>query len=375
MNLQKYDRFKDAPWFSEEQVPVLIGGAGGIGSWLTLFLTRAGFQCHVYDFDILEAINMAGQCFRYSDIGSPKVDALANVVKELCSSAIFTYNEAVDNDTMTNNIVLTAFDNIKARRIMFESWVNGYGTDPTAIFIDGRLMAEQKTIFCVRGGDPDAIDRYLNQHLPDDTNIPDAPCTFKQVSHNAAAIAAEMTAYLTNFISIVNGKDPSRAVPFYTEHYTAIDYRKQDMVAKKKEVMVEPPAKEQSTFEWDIPHDGPFIVGEVNPFNEDQQELMTLEQVVDKFGHMLSSEEIDELKKMTQEANDIAEITSSMNKSMPHGESSPTNVTDLIIGTPGELSNMIGAEEMYFISTDNSEPEAPQQEDNENTGPTNDIGG
>ncbi len=43
MNPQ-HNRFKDAPWYAKEDVNVLIGGAGGIGSWLTLFLSRANFK-------------------------------------------------------------------------------------------------------------------------------------------------------------------------------------------------------------------------------------------------------------------------------------------------------------------------------------------
>lgn len=228
MQHQKYDRFKDAPWFSEEKAPILIGGAGGIGSWLAVFATRAGFECHVFDDDTLEAINMAGQLFFHSDIGKPKVDALANVVRATCDEELFVYNQKVDAYTMTNNIVFTAFDNITARRHMFESWVKDFRGAADAVFIDGRLMAEQLTIFIIRADDEEAIQDYLNKHLPDDSTIADAPCTFKQVSHNAGMIASKMVAYLTNFMTGVRSDDKSRATPYKTEEMTALDYRKQN---------------------------------------------------------------------------------------------------------------------------------------------------
>ena len=49
-------RFKDAPWFPKEETAIIVGGAGGIGSWLSLLLSRAGFYPIVYDYDRLEEI-------------------------------------------------------------------------------------------------------------------------------------------------------------------------------------------------------------------------------------------------------------------------------------------------------------------------------
>ena len=53
MTEEHSSRFKDAPWFPKEETNVIVGGAGGIGSWLTLMLSRAGFFPIVYDFDRL----------------------------------------------------------------------------------------------------------------------------------------------------------------------------------------------------------------------------------------------------------------------------------------------------------------------------------
>lgn len=242
---QKHDRFKDAPWFSEEKVPILIGGAGGIGSWIAVLATRANFECHIYDFDQLEPINMAGQCFSHTDIGKSKIEALRNIVRLLCNEEINGYEEAITVDTMTNPIVITAFDNITARRIMFEKWRAEFRGNPQAIFIDGRLMAEQLTIYCILGSDLDAIVDY-EKHLPDDSKIAEAPCTFKQVSHNAAMIAAKMVAFLTNFISICKGTDPSRAVPYFKEYMTALDWEKKLAKAPKREEEPEPTHKKFS---------------------------------------------------------------------------------------------------------------------------------
>lgn len=145
----RHNRFKDAPWYLEKDeariTPVMIGGAGGIGSWLTLFLARAGFKPHVYDFDMLEEHNIGGQLYPVSLIGKPKVDALKKIVLDLSGETIYSSTEKISEYSATNMYVFSAFDNMEARRIMFKKWADTYvakdspSKNPDAIFIDGRL--------------------------------------------------------------------------------------------------------------------------------------------------------------------------------------------------------------------------------------------
>lgn len=51
-------RFKDAPWFPKDEISIVVGGAGGTGSWAAFFLARAGFSPLIYDHDIIEVHNM-----------------------------------------------------------------------------------------------------------------------------------------------------------------------------------------------------------------------------------------------------------------------------------------------------------------------------
>lgn len=213
---QNFDRFKDAPWFPQSQEPVVIGGAGGIGSWLAFFLTRIGFTPIVYDFDVIEAHNIGGQLFRASDIGKHKVIALSEITRDFCGSEISTFMVPVDMNTPTHHFMFSAFDNMKARREMFEVWKKSIpGCPITPIFIDGRLELEQLQIFCVT---PDRIDDY-EARLFDDNLIEDAPCTMKQSSHTAGMIASLMSAFFTNHIANIYERQVSRHVPFFYEFY------------------------------------------------------------------------------------------------------------------------------------------------------------
>ena len=239
MTEEHSSRFKDAPWFPKEETNVIVGGAGGIGSWLTLLLSRAGFYPVVYDFDVLEGHNLAGQLYTQKDaeIGALKVDALKGLCKQFADTDITVMAEKYTKDSMSHNYVFSAFDNMQARKDMFAAWkeyvkeweefksladiskeTNVNLAEP--IFIDGRLTAEQMQIFCVT---PDLIAEY-EKHLFDDSEVEDAPCTMKQTSHSAAMIASHMVGFFTNHMTNNAVKDKDRTVPFFWEYFIPINY-------------------------------------------------------------------------------------------------------------------------------------------------------
>lgn len=224
MDNNKSSRFKDAPWFPKEEEYVVIGGAGGIGSWLSLLITRAGWVPVVYDFDTIEEHNMGGQLFGKSHINKTKVDALKEVISDFTDVLIMPLNEKVTVDTPSHNFMFSAFDNMKARKDMFESWKKGLSDEEykkTAIFIDGRLTMEQLQIFCVT---PENMETYEKEHLFNDTEVEDAPCTLKQTSHSAAMIGSHMVGFFTNHITNLRAEDKVRQVPFMWEYFIPVNY-------------------------------------------------------------------------------------------------------------------------------------------------------
>lgn len=62
-------RFSDAPWYIPG-LPILVGGAGAIGSWLTLYLARQDAKLYVYDFDTIDLTNMGGQLYNSSSLNT-----------------------------------------------------------------------------------------------------------------------------------------------------------------------------------------------------------------------------------------------------------------------------------------------------------------
>jgi hypothetical protein len=226
-------RFSEALWLPDGSgitgyKEVVVGGAGGIGSWLTLFLNRAGFFVNIFDFDTIEAHNLGGQFYPRTVLGRFKVDALRSIIADFGQSSFLNTNcEAVTEDSFMTPIAFSAFDNMQARKDMFSNWLDFLSgataeEQERAIFIDGRLEMEQLQIFCVKYI-PSHIKAYREQ-LFDDSRVADAPCSMRQTSHTAAMIASLMTSFLTNHMANLKVAFEFREVPFFHEYVVPNNY-------------------------------------------------------------------------------------------------------------------------------------------------------
>lgn len=213
-------RFKDAPWYSAEEVNVVVGGCGGIGSWLSFYLARAGFSPIIYDFDTVEVHNMGGQFFSKNQVGMKKVDAMRVMILDYSDLDIMTFDERFDTHSMSHEFMFGAFDNMQARKDMFEIWWRDNSENPDAVLIDGRLLMEQLQIFCVT---IESAKEYAKEHLFDDSEVEKENCTMKQTSHSAGMIASLMTGFFTNHFTNVKQGSKVRQVPFCYEYFIPIN--------------------------------------------------------------------------------------------------------------------------------------------------------
>ena len=208
-------RFRDAAWYGNIETlttPIVVGGAGGIGSWLTLFLARMLSESHLflYDFDMVEEVNMAGQLFGRQHIGMSKVNAIQDIVTSYTDYAkLSAQDEKYTIDSLKSPIMFSCFDNMEARKVMFNNWLSESPKHENAVFIDGRLLAEQLQVFIVT---PETAKRYQKEFLFDDFEVEDVNCSYKQTTHFAATIAAKMVQGFTNWLI----KDEAE-VPFIYE--------------------------------------------------------------------------------------------------------------------------------------------------------------
>lgn len=227
MNLLEIrERQKDAPW-SDVAMDITVGGAGGIGSWLTFLLARLNDKntIYVYDDDEIEVLNIGGQLYPTTDVGRYKVDALSVAIDLYSNFNIAARPMKFDKSSYPTPVMFSAFDNMKARKDMAEMWIeyqkekkrknlkmgDGLTRNDFNIFIDGRMEAEQAIIYAV-----DSIDdyrRYMDEFF-DDSEVALGPCTFRATSHNAALIAGQMVTILTNKVFNVKHGGKFRTVPF-----------------------------------------------------------------------------------------------------------------------------------------------------------------
>lgn len=214
-------RFQGLDWYSQDNAPVVVvGGAGGIGSWLAFFLARANFNVTLSDFDTVEKHNIGGQLFKRSQIGKYKAEAVGRNVSEFSTNTINAQIVKITEETATHEFMFSAFDNMDARRAMFKVWKRSWNNMNRPIFIDGRLNAEQFQIFCVT---PENADEYERIHLFNDSEVEDAPCSAQQTTHTAAMIAGHMVGFFTNHITNINLREEVREIPFMYEYFTPMN--------------------------------------------------------------------------------------------------------------------------------------------------------
>lgn len=186
----------------------------------------------IYDNDIVEAVNMSGQLYGQSDIGISKVSALATMVKNYANySSMFALQERFTRESEASDIMICGFDNMEARKIFFEKWVEHVMLKPeeereNCLFIDGRLAAEEFQVLCIKGNDGYNINRYRDNFLFSDAEADETVCSYKQTTFCANMIASCMVNLFVNFCANQCNPIIDRDLPFLTTYNAETMYFK-----------------------------------------------------------------------------------------------------------------------------------------------------
>ena len=204
------DRFKGAGWFSEiEKHKILIVGAGGIGSWTALALSRCGFQETILmDNDNVDNTNLSGQFFYINQINHYKVEAVNANVNLYCGSRLnalpYKFKHGMKLDK--TNIFISAVDNVEGRRDVYKAFLECDKTNK--LFIDGRLSAEFFELKVLTELSTSEEHLLYLKSLDLLSTLEQEDCTYKQTTHIAMIIAGYITSTVTNYIHNVKlGQD------------------------------------------------------------------------------------------------------------------------------------------------------------------------
>lgn len=230
-------RFSSAIWYENiQKKTVILAGVGGIGSYVGFLLARMKpASMFIYDNDIVEAVNMSGQLYGQSDLGRPKVSALAEMIRNYAGySSIFAISERFTDESEASDIMICGFDNMAARKLFFNKWLSHVQSKPkeerkNCLFIDGRLAAEEFQVLCIKGDDEYNINRYNNEFLFSDAEADETICSYKQTTFCANMIASYMVNLFVNFCANQCNPLIDRDLPFLTTYNAETMYLKTEI--------------------------------------------------------------------------------------------------------------------------------------------------
>jgi len=143
-------------------ITISIIGAGATGSHVALNLAQMGIGYQgngvikVWDFDEVEPHNLQNQAFWPKHIGTAKVDALADLLKERFNVEIETHNEkVVDQREVQCNYVFLLTDTMSSRgEIMDKAMRYAVNTD---LVIETRMGLEDGRVYAFNPNNRDEL--------------------------------------------------------------------------------------------------------------------------------------------------------------------------------------------------------------------------
>lgn len=188
MNKSTFLRQRDLVTPAQLDFPILIIGAGGIGSWATLALAKMGCSnLTVLDFDRVEEHNLPSQLYVPQQISFPKVNSLQILVNQLTGSSIRpiaqAFQEYVVNGFQSYKIIICAVDSLEQRKEIWTLFKKTKTFKQSELYIDARMGGEVMKLIAVDLNNKESIKRYENG-LASKTKPHHDVCTARAVIYN-----------------------------------------------------------------------------------------------------------------------------------------------------------------------------------------------
>ena len=182
-----YWRQLDIVSADELDFPITLAGAGGIGSPLALALAKMGCRrLAIYDPDVVEAHNLPNQLYRLNDVGRPKVEALAELLREFAPLELEARQEQLAGQAL-RGVVLSAVDSMASRQAIWHGSVRWKPAVP--LYVDARMGAELCRVLTINPTDPDDVAAYEASLCGDEEAAEDV-CTAQAIIYNTFGVTA-----------------------------------------------------------------------------------------------------------------------------------------------------------------------------------------
>lgn len=186
-----------------------IIGCGSVGSAVAELLVRLGLtKISLYDFDVVNAHNIANQMFFSKDIGEKKVTALRDLLISInpeVSANIEIHEDGYTNSTRLSGYVFLCVDNIDLRRDIASK--NKFNHSIKAVF-DFRTTLETMQLYAADWSNPKMIEDIIkSMNFSHEEAVASTPRTACGVELGVAPTIRVGTALgVSNFINFINKK-------------------------------------------------------------------------------------------------------------------------------------------------------------------------
>ncbi len=206
-------------WRQSDLVPpddldfqVTIAGVGGIGSPVALALAKMGCRrITLYDPDFVEAHNLPNQLYRLRDVGRPKVEALADMLREFATVEVQPIQEVLSDQRLTG-VVISGVDSMASRESIWKGSIRYRASVP--VYVDARMGAQVCRVLTVRPADPDDIRRYEGT-LYSDSEATEDPCTAQAIIYTTLGVASLVANQVKRY-ALAEPSDPDLIFDYVT---------------------------------------------------------------------------------------------------------------------------------------------------------------
>ncbi len=178
--------------------PILVIGAGSIGSWLVRALARTGFEnITVMDFDEVDGVNVYPQGYAVGDLGKPKVVALAEAIKRDLDVDIVPIVDKFESREQVpegSSYIVPAVDSLAVRKQVFTEVCL---LSDTELVLDARMGARHGSIHAAwMEDDEGTFEKYPQTFDP--TGVSPLPCSERNTPFCGMMLGATLAAYIAS---------------------------------------------------------------------------------------------------------------------------------------------------------------------------------